>query len=81
MTIETHGFNRRAALMGTLAALSGTLLGAPAPAMTATAPQGPAKRPQREAPRFDDPVWNREQSARLEAHTDGRQAGYRTGTF
>jgi hypothetical protein len=38
------------------------------------------KAERREPPRFDDPAWNRDQSARLEAHLDGRQVyGLATG--
>lgn len=37
---------------------------------------------RREAARFDDPVWNREQAARLQAHLDGRQVyGCGSGTI
>jgi len=70
MTIETPLVTRRVALTGTVAALGGALVVPPAALATA---QAHPKHGPREAPRFDDPVWNREQSARLEAHTDGRQ--------
>jgi hypothetical protein len=70
---------RRAALRGAAAALGGAVLLAPAAAPAAATTPKSARTP-RESPRFDDPVWNREQSARLEAHTDGRQVyGRATG--
>jgi hypothetical protein len=56
---------RRAALSFGAASLTTALLGAQ--------PAAAASKPKRVPARFDDPVWNREQSARLEAHTDGRQ--------
>jgi hypothetical protein len=56
---------RRAALGFGAASLTTALLGA----QTAVA----KAKPKREPARFDDPVWNREQAARLQAHTDGRQ--------
>jgi len=61
--------SRRAALgvaAGSIAAAAA--LGSAAGAAT-TATSAKARVPAR----FDDPVWNREQAARLQAHTDGRQ--------
>jgi hypothetical protein len=60
--------SRRGALTAMAGALGGGLLPAAASARS-------------EPPRFDDPVWNREQAARLEAHTDGKQVfGRATGS-
>ena len=63
----THisGATRRGAIRAGLASLAA--IGA-APAV-ATAAAGNPIMPMR----FEDPVWNREQAARLQAHTDGRQ--------
>jgi hypothetical protein len=91
LTIEPQVMTRREALNRTVAAVGGALLTAPAVAIATaataasattadTAAKDDPKHLPREAPRFDDPVWNREQSARLEAHTDGRQVyGRATG--
>ena len=61
--IDTAAPSRRAALAAGL----GTL------ALAGCASNNVIRAQGRVAPRFDDPVWNREQSARLEAHPDGRQ--------
>ena len=80
MTSQTDRFTRRAALNCAAAAFGGALFKTPAIAIAATNSDH-ARRFGHESPRFDDPVWNREQSARLEAHTDGRQVyGRGTGT-
>lgn len=58
------GMNRRSALgFGTMS-LIGAAIGSPAIAAVTS--------PAKTLP-FDDPQWNREQAARLQAHTDGRQ--------
>ena len=59
----SSGITRRGALGVGAAALGAALLPA----------TGAAKAAKREPVRFDDPVWNREANARLEADTDGSQ--------
>jgi hypothetical protein len=57
-------------------------IGSLATALAARAAESPAPVGRREAPRFDDPIWNREMAAKLQAHTDGRQVyGCCTGTI
>jgi hypothetical protein len=71
--IMIPGTTRRALLGVGASSLAAAVIGG-----TATA----AIKKRREPPRFDDPVWNREQSARLEAHTDGRQIyGHGSGSI
>ena len=48
-------------------------LGAGALSVAATALGGSAKAVAREPVRFDDPIWNREAAARLQADTNGEQ--------
>jgi hypothetical protein len=72
LSSKLDGITRRAAITGAVG-LGGTFL---------AAPSLPAAARRREPARYDDPVWNREQSARLEAHTDGRQVyGRATGAL
>jgi len=60
--------NRRGALrMAATAALAGTAAGC-----ASTSPTAPARRPLA----FDDPIWNREVSARLEAFADPKKFVY-----
>ena len=62
------GMSRRLALGSGLAAL-GSGLG-----LAGCSTAGPAAAPAGRVPaRYTDPVWNREQAARLQAHPDGRQ--------
>jgi hypothetical protein len=71
---STPGMTRRQALGAAGAALSAGLLAAPAGAAPAgAAAAAAAKSARREPVRFDDPVWNREANARLEADTNGSQ--------
>jgi hypothetical protein len=64
---------RRGALGLGAASFAGTMLGTSALAAVPT--------PTNALP-FDDPIWNREQAARLQAHTDGRQVyGRCSGTI
>jgi hypothetical protein len=65
------GLSRRLALGSGLAALGAGLGGGLGLAGCSTA--APAAGGAREAPRYLDPVWNREQAARLQGHLDGRQ--------
>jgi hypothetical protein len=58
--------SRRAALGIGAATLAATIAGSAGGAMAAI-------KPARVPARFDDPVWNREQAARMQAHIDGRQ--------
>ena len=65
---------RRSALGIGAASLTAAALG--------VAPAQAASSARHEPARFDDPQWNREQSARLQAHTDGRQVyGRCSGTI
>jgi hypothetical protein len=76
MTDHFARVTRRDALVGVAGGLGTAVLAA---STSAAVEKNTEKR--REPPRFDDPVWNREQSARLEAHTDGRQVyGRATGS-
>jgi hypothetical protein len=51
-------------------------------ALASPAAAAPAKRANKSLLPVDDPVWNREQTARLQAHTDGRQVfGRCSGTI
>ena len=63
-----NAFTRRSALGAVATALAATV--GPGSAVPARGAQNPKSR---EAPRFADPVWNREKAARLQAHVDGRQ--------
>jgi hypothetical protein len=55
-------------------------LGAASLAMAAVAPAAKADAPDRIPIRFDDPIWNRETAARLQANTNGEQVyGHCTG--
>jgi len=68
--LDGDTMSRRRA-MGTGLAALGT--GFALAGCAAQTPSVAATNARRVAPRYDDPVWNREQSARLEAHLDGRQ--------
>ena len=57
--------SRRAVLGVAAGSIAAAVAPAPVIATTTKSVRVPA--------RFDDPVWNREQAARLQAHTDGRQ--------
>jgi hypothetical protein len=67
---SADGLSRRLALGSGLAALGGGLGLGLAGCSTASPAVATA---QRVPARYTDPVWNREQAARLQAHTDGRQ--------
>jgi hypothetical protein len=64
--IDQYGATRRDLLGLGAASLAATLAGT---AAANAAPPGPAREPVR----FDDPIWNREASARLQADTNGSQ--------
>ena len=65
MTEPVSSTTRRGALGVGLGSLAPLILAPPLEAKAAGTARTPA--------RFADPVWNREQAARLQAHTDGRQ--------
>lgn len=70
---SVQGLSRRLALGGGLAALGGGW------ALSGCA-NVPAATANRQPPQYSDPVWNREQSARLEAHLIGGRQVYGRGT-